>query len=373
MIPFARVLKYGNVVAPPGAADVYSAAFAQFLFDADANKLYGIGTGDSIGLNNSTAYNQWTLCASDVKRVLSNIAGGANFLLYESLDGRIFGCGNPNSIYSGGTGMGTVTVWTDFTSAFNNVTISDIKDVQCYYDYKTNVIMNNGDLWCMGLNDATKMTSFGNGNNTSSPGSLVKVLSGVKKAAGNYYLMQDGSLYCTGTNAKYQYGNSSTNGGAGLTKVVNSGVVDIASGFSCGYYINDAGELYVTGSVLNHGLGNEMGTGANYVNPSWTKLASNVINMAVSIGTISLHYGLSTGDIYFTGYSLNGSAGTGGTASNTTTPMICSPNIGWNAQCKFSRTNANMVYATPNGLYWSGGFYGSGAGQSNSIIELNGI
>lgn len=367
MIPFARVLKYGNKIAPKQAPLVYGAANAQFYFDPKTNKLYGMASnGNYIGL--PTGSSQYTLCASNVKRVLSNVNGGASFFLYEDLDGKIWGVGNPNNLY--GTGYSQVAVWTDYTSTFSNVNINDIKDVQCYYDYKTNVVMNNGDLWCMGMNDVTKNASFGNGTNVSSPGVLVKVTTDVAKASGNMVLKTNGELFITGTNAKYQYGNGTTIGSNSLTKLVN-GVKDITIGYTCNYYLDVNGRLNVTGTALNGSLGNEMGTGTSYIVTGWTLIDTNVESMMTCIGNISLHYSKTDGKLYFTGYNPNGSGGVGSGSTNVRTPMICNPQIGWDSSCIFSRSNANMIYSKPDGLYFSGAYYGSGLGQENNIVPFS--
>lgn len=360
MIPFARIVKYGNNIKPKEPLQVYATSNAQFIFDAGNNNLYGMAqNGSHIGLTTGTIYKDYTLCASNVKRVLSNINGGANLILYEDLSGKIWGVGNQGSIYTGtGSPSTTVTNWTDFTSAFSNVNISDIKDVQLFYDVKTNVVMNNGDLWCMGQNDMTKTASFGNGTNVSSPGVLVKVLTGVTKASGNMYLTKTGEILATGNNSKYQFGYPSVSR-SNLISVVSSGAKAVDVGYTCSYYIDASNNLYVTGTSLGASFGNEMGTGTTTVNTVWTLLAPNVQSIAVSVANIGLTYATTDGKLYSTGYNSNGVLGIDSSVSQITTPQICVPQITWNDKCMITRSNSNCIYSTSTGIFLSGLYWDS--------------
>lgn len=355
MIPFARILNYGNTVVPAGSdIEIYSTTNSLFVFRKSTQQLYGMGSsGNSLGLNNPLAVNSLTLLSNNVERVISNIDGGVNFFMYLSTDGKIYAAGTDQFMTNGVAGNAYNT-WTDISSIFTAVNIPDIKGAQCYYGDKLNLIMNDGSLYCAGTNDVTKDASFGTGNNVGTNRVLAKVpITNVVAVDGNMYLQSNGDLYACGTNTYYQYGNNSTTSSASLVKVA-SNVREIGSGYRCNYYINNLNELRVCGSAFSLGTGNEMGTGAITVNRTWVKVADGVANMTTCRGNMALHYILQSGTLLSTGYNTNGCFGIGAGSPNTIVPVGAIPQPPTSSNSQISRGNIFTTVTTDTGVYIAG-------------------
>lgn len=315
MLPFVRMLEYGNVAPVKSNIELYGTNACFFLFNKDTNILYGMGSsGSLLGLGGFAVYNNFVQVASNVKRIITDIDGGSSLFIYQGLDDRLYATGNSISMENGPTGT-NYTVWTDITSIFSKtVFVNDIKHVQAYYNVKVNVVMQDGSLYCMGKNQplGTEATGcFGNNTSVGSTRTLVKIpIENVTYAYGNMYLQSNGDLYCCGVNNKFQYGNGTITASSSLVKVAG-GVKTMSGSYQCNYYISNSNDLYVCGTQFRTDFGNEMGTGSTTVNQNWSLLQPNVRSMATNIGNMSLHYIIDSNLVYGCGYNVYGWFGTG--------------------------------------------------------------
>lgn len=162
MIPFARVLKYGNIAPePPEKFKMrlqahYGAAWYLHsngdLYFIGANNLYQGGTGDN------TTRNVWTKVNTGVERFYGGVHG---CMVFKS-GGNIWytGTAYPMPMVVGGTGGSWVNVTEHFT-AFG-VAASDIKDM--FVAEGLRVLLNNGKMFFCGSNSSG---CFGTGTTTS--------------------------------------------------------------------------------------------------------------------------------------------------------------------------------------------------------------
>ena len=375
MIPFARMIKYGNVVTPPAQIEymLSSGENSYLFFDPITGNLYVRGAGKDVG--SATVYNVFTLTATNVKRILTTRGGGSVFHAYLSNDNKVYFTGN-DACVKGSVSTTTAYVnWVDKTSMFTSAGISldDIKYIQAFYNLKLNVVMKNGDLYCCGKNNTGTKSSFGTGTNVDSNYTFVKVpLSDVKHADGNLYLTNDGSLYRTGTNDQYQYGNNTTVSSPGLTKIVDSGVIDIYQGFQSSMYIDSTGVLYGCGVQFGTSYGNEFGTGTGgpYTYKTFTSLHSDSVMVSGCIGNMGTCIVTNNNILYSTGLNSNGSFGNGSTANASTWVMGNNVNIDLNTRTIVARANQGTMVWSNGKLYQAGIRYGTGLGIDSVFAEV---
>jgi hypothetical protein len=316
-----------------------------------------------IGFPNTTAYGTFTLCLSDVQTVLTKNQAGSSFSAVRKNDGTIWFCGTSGSVLGGSA---RYSQWENHTALFTASGLDplNVKEINSYNNLKLNVVMNNGDLWCCGKNNVTAKSSFGTGTNNDSFGAFVKVpLSGVVTAHGNCYI-SGSTLYQTGTNSLYQYGNGTTNGGPGLTQIATD-VVDVRTAWQGTYYLSSTGDAYGAGTPFNvSSYGNEFAQGASSsAIPFFKVLSSNVDSIESCMGNMSFH--VLNDRMYSTGLNRSSVFGTGG-GSNSTTFVAAAPATINTTGGRFVRGNNNGLLLVKDKLYKTGSNFGGGA--ANSVL-----
>lgn len=360
MIPFARILQYGNSIAPK-EYDIGSSDRAIFILDKNTNKLYSFGAtrGYDSGFNDSSFEPSNALprlTARNVKRIFGTSqrgGGNSNFFCYESTDGKIMACGVTTSIdgkdsfYPG---------WTDITNYFSDVIkISDIVDITAWNDLKINLISNDGTLFCIGQNNNAQRSSFGDGTNTDSFNIFRKIttISNVSKAIGNLYLTTNGELYGTGLNGNYQLGNNTTDSTPNLVLIDNS-----VDDFSCSFtanYLRKGSVLYGFGTTLGSQYGDEFGMNGSTqqtVLKTPTEIRKDVSNFWVIVGNPSCRVRSLDNVMYNTGSNNQGQLGVGNTSGLyvfTEVPGYTSPDVKENgtSACSVIEIDGDFYYCGP--------------------------
>lgn len=166
MLPFVRMLEYGNIIpGPAGRFKIYSSD-SMYLHDTYTNKLYA-SSATSDGTGTGIASNKFILCAENVKRVLLEDNSSDCQLYEEKGTGKVFITGNTKAF----TGVNdSKTLWTDCTTwiTSSGINVSDIKYMSSFYNMKVNLITNDGTLYCCGANNISNISSFGDGTNINS-------------------------------------------------------------------------------------------------------------------------------------------------------------------------------------------------------------
>lgn len=320
MIPFARMIQYGNAAPAPVRLKYIRSNGTSHFFLYDNGDLYGYGTNShgNFGLGTSNL-STLTLLNTNVGDVFAGPDG--TFLLK-----------NDNTIWFAGNKADYSTTQTDQTT---------------WLDIST--IIRNGVT-----------------------GNIVKIC-GVN--SGSIMLTDSGNFYRLGIGATGSNGTGATDGSGGSTnvpKLVSTGVKDIVGSSICSFYLTNSGNLYATGGNTGGNLG--LGTTTNV--SSYTLSKTSVSSICVVASNTVAIIKLSTGEIQSTGTVANGILGintisTGGT-NGVWTNINPMQDFNFNSNT-YSTGNA----ISPNAALcmYNGNLYGSGwklaLGQS-AIGTING-
>lgn len=253
MIPFARMLEYGNEVIPREEFDMSIQAQYNAVFYMHRNgDLYSYGSNNlgQLGVGDSTTRSTWTKVLTSVKKYWLGVHG----CLAIKDDDTIWYTGSKTAFPQLPVG---VTVFTDVTSYFTaigmeaalikNVMITDSIKIHTtdgrflycgsngsrqlgtgtsaavstltFHSTMTNVASMNGNfnstLLVLTSGEAWQAGAYPSGTSTAVRASFEKILDSVRMCAGsydsNYYFMQDGTVRVSGFNSAGQcsVGNSS--------------------------------------------------------------------------------------------------------------------------------------------------------------------
>ncbi|MED6536197.1 hypothetical protein VWI13_01725 [Escherichia coli O157] len=315
MLPFVRLFDYGNEAPIPPVPStrykIYSGGSAMYFHDTHTKKLYasspvshGTGTGGSSS--------KFILSAVNVKRVLLENNSSDCQLYEEDGTGKVFITGNTKA-FTGVTDR--KTLWTDCTTwiTSSGINVSDIKYMSSYSDLKVNLITTDGTLYCCGLNNTSSRSSFGNGTNTNSYNTFVKIetISSVKKAVGNIYLKEDNTLWGCGANSYYQLGKDNQTSPSGVVRVAPD-VIDVDVSYQSTFFIKTNNKLYGCGTQYGTSYGNEFGTGTTLKQyKTATLLNSDVQKVHCCVGNMASHILRFGTTIFATGVNNGGQLGVG--------------------------------------------------------------
>ncbi|EHX8550755.1 hypothetical protein K3335_003758 [Salmonella enterica] len=217
MIPFARILTYGNIREIP--------YIKQMNLSFSSNVSYSIllSTGDAY-VGGYNAYGQLGLGhKSDRPRSLFKIpesdiklcTNGIGSTIYISHDDKIFLSGDRAIQNNSGTASG-YTTFTDISNLFSSINISDIKKI--VPENNTFVLLNNGELYGIGLN---RYGELGVGSTGYFPLTLIDtdVEDCSITSQNSVYIKKDGTVWGAGRNASYCI-KTSTEGGINNENIV---------------------------------------------------------------------------------------------------------------------------------------------------------
>lgn len=176
MLPFVRMLEYGNIKPKPAeVVEIYGQyTHAAIKMSTGTYYIRGTGTKGQLGygnyVNNLTSWRKITPPASDTNPILGIYLGYEISYMWTSQ--ALYVCGSMRSM-----GMGTsynLPSWSTYGLP-SGYSTSDIKKINASQD-DTYVLMNNGDLLAIGMNSYGE---FGNGTLTASS-SFIRVNTNVK-------------------------------------------------------------------------------------------------------------------------------------------------------------------------------------------------
>ena len=293
MIPFARIVKYGNVAPELGKIKDFqctsdSSICNQYLLYRNGD-LYGFGNNSGVlGDGGTTERTDWTLLYSNVKDIA---VGGTNTVIRTN-DDKILSTGNlfemfPNKGYSE-----TNTSFIDITNEFSSFNISTIKTLYMSQVNSTLFVIDENDkLFCTGSNayyvsgkgTQTGSSLFGEVNN----GDDVRIVRSSKYTT--IVLKNDGTVWNCGTNTYRALGfgsNTSTR-----TSLSNIGVTGATAISTCEYtseYVM-GGYFYLAGTNgYSNGTGSSTTTFTTYTKSSQASLIPNyarIYDYVYGIGT----------------------------------------------------------------------------------------
>lgn len=303
MIPFARIVKYGNTVdANIKVRDIISGPNSLLLI-TENNELWVRGNNGygKLGIGTDTIANvtEWTKVRDDVK--LACVSNLVTVVL--TVDNKIFYCGD-QWFESGGSVSSHVVQWRDVTFQFGVVNLSTVREMKmCYY--------------CVGL-VTTDNRLYAKGYD------LYQSFSGAKNKATAIYITQNvsklytslgGTIFSSTSGGYYRCG-ASTTGALGSSTDLTSYTLYSAPSFSAErtvgmihnstailYADTTGGTRYVTaGTNSNYQLGNsssnttilttytELVEYRNMFGSLWSDMNSGSLSFAISRDGNTLYY-----------------------------------------------------------------------------------
>ncbi|MDI0694978.1 hypothetical protein NEP60_06865 [Escherichia coli] len=365
MLPFVRMIKYGNIApGDDGRFKIYSSD-SMYLHDTYTDKLYA-SSATNWGTGTGVSSSKFILSAENVKRVLLENNSSDCQLYEEKGTGKVFITGNTKA-FTGVTDR--KTLWTECTTWITSggINVSDIKYMSSFNDMKVNLITNDGTLYCCGANNNSNLSSFGDGTNINSFNTFKRVdtITSVKKAVGNIYLKEDNTLWGCGFNYYYQLGTGNQTSITGVTMIA-SDVIDFDVSYQSTFFIKSDNNLYACGKQFGAQYGNEFGTGGTssstdiqYKTP--TLLSPGVYSLYTCVGNMASHIVKGDEVLYASGSNSSGQLGVGNNINQYSyTPSYTS----FNTSCNLVRTpSGSLILTDTSKLYYCGA----------SIVVMGGI
>ena len=370
MIPFARIVKYGNTVLPPKLSikQLSCGSTHRALLYSDG-ELYTAGNGVNykLGTGTTTNYLQaWQHVNSDVDFV----ASGNNCTLIRKKDGTYWHCGAKEAVY-GVTSNNQI--WTDCSVLFSTIQDS-IVDISVG-NFSTIVQTSTGDLYGIGSNNDYALGMSGVQT------SFVKIAEGVSKwsyTRDACMYIKNGSMYRAGSNSSSKLGVVSSGIVVPFTEFQNpTGLicVDVCMQSDAIYVLyrdnSNVTHLYNCGNNAgNLGRGNTSNVTTISEVPNWSGKVVKFYNK-LGIGNAIFHY-IGTDNIYSAGYNPSGQVGVGSTGSliTTYTRSIGLPSLS-NIQSIQIMGSNNTFAVCDDGVYWCGAAANAnGTVNSTSFAKL---
>lgn len=387
MIPFARIMKYGNTVEPaPRVVKILcpnTQAYSAIIVLYSNGDLYGIGGGSTANYifgngQPTTNVSQWTLMYQNVKNVscVDN-----TFIIFQTFDDKFFFCGTPGFMTGTATEANYVSVYTECTSfitaTLTSAQISSIKQIEM-----TNsgifILLHTGELYRSGDNSSGQMST---GNNTALTvltylDTNFRYITARQSSVGA--IKNDNTVWLCGNNNAGQMGNGTQTNVRSIYQVpTNTGYTPIALGMnntaSFILYRNDTTFDITLWSSGNGAVGN-MGDGQTAVQTTFVQntAMSYTFSSLYSSATGNAGIGLYGSDhmMYTMGANSIGRAGNG-TRTNISivSPMstgtdIQSPNL-------FDLSNRGSCYISTDGKIKFAGSWPTTNTPTASFTEID--
>lgn len=304
MLPFGRMLQYGNIKQLPKIVKV-SYGYNNLYILYDNGELYGCGANEYLQLNvpGTTIHKGWVLIADGVEKMWS---GGQNVLYYKNKKFMMHGSMIVLSSSAAAIPLGGMDVSSTFP------VIEDVKDFSIGMDSMHYIHSNEVSLYGRGGNSYSTVGGGIPGAQETFTSVFSSGVNTIKDVYGTQYNtivhISNGDIRGCGTS---QYGSLGVPSSVYTTMLVRATNVQIVGGTSGSTHVYvGGGSLDYTGWQLNGQLGNGLNSNVQ-VYPFTRNTISSDINIhafsrSSSNGSVNL-YGTSTGDIYSTGaYGRNG-------------------------------------------------------------------
>ncbi|WAE77425.1 X-linked retinitis pigmentosa GTPase regulator [Escherichia phage ph0011] len=274
MLPFGRMVKYGNIVPDPRSGFRIISTGDALLLITKSGDLWvrGYNRYGKLGIgNNTTTYvRDWTKVRSDVK-----FACGSGLLtVIFTKDNRILYCGD-KWFETGGVGSAQIFKWTDVTYQFGAVDLSTVRDMKMSY-YTIGLLTTNNQLYAKGFDNNL---SFGGVSNKAT---AVFIANNVQEL----YTSLVSTIYVDTSGILHRCGMSS-NGSLGNNVNLTSYLSYSQTGMTIkdiGMMTTNTGLLYtdssartryfIAGQNLNKQMGNA--AAANAITSTYTELSGSV-------------------------------------------------------------------------------------------------
>jgi alpha-tubulin suppressor-like RCC1 family protein len=233
MLPFARMVKYGNKVAPPSGVLKIATSFAHMAMLFDTNNLYLRGLGSQYRLGNDSqdvVQNGWVQCPYKVSNVWCLFA--ATIIL--TTDGEFYLAGQMGYL---GVSANPVPGWTNITSRLSTIPgITTVQDIASSETAASNgsilILLSNGDVYGLGRNTGGELGVTGAQSTPIKIDSGVTMIAGTQSGGALHYV-KNTQYYRCGSNANYNLGTTASKLS---TFTVSPDISGSVIGISCSTY-----------------------------------------------------------------------------------------------------------------------------------------
>ncbi|HAN3822055.1 TPA: hypothetical protein IFD62_000219 [Escherichia coli] len=210
MLPFGRMVKYGNTIPKRAGVKKISTSISHVGMLFDNGNLYLRGNGGEYKLgNDSTGFvqNGWVKCQYSVADVWCLTY--ATIILTTS--GELYLAGQLGYV---GVVAASVPGWTNITSNLSSIpALSTIQNIAYTETTISNgailILLSNGDLYGIGRNGGGVLGVSGIQSTALKIDTGVTLIAGTDRAAALHYV-KNGQYYRCGSNARYNLGTSSS-------------------------------------------------------------------------------------------------------------------------------------------------------------------
>lgn len=370
MIPFARILDYGNEVTSKRTIKKVQFGGTHFVILDSTGVLWGSGANNVCQLGFSDRTITYYGTSVQIMEGVSDVWAYNNYTLVKKLDGSFW--------YTGLAGINDIiTTWIKMENEFGSVLPSTIIDVFCQHQMM-HFKDNNGNLYAIGTNSNLNSGISGSGALTA-----LTAVSGITDvnyieyttAAGSVVAVcNNGDMYVWGRNANGEFGLGHTN--AVLNPLLftrNASMV--GTGYSSSMYLNVNNALLSAGNQIYGQLGNG-NVSSSHTNQLYYQIITykgditNIRPAHRGNGTFNMAFISDTG-VYSTGYK-TGIFGTNYSGTNGIgTFTKCTLNIDFTKIRGLTASHLASCLYTDEEMYQSGdGRWILGDGSANETYEF---
>ncbi|EAZ2022798.1 hypothetical protein BZF66_05760 [Salmonella enterica] len=324
MIPFPRIISYGNILPKTKIKKVVS--YYGFVFVLyDDGQAFGTGDNTSGQLGDGTLVNKNTWVKCPIENI-KDIYVGVDCTLIITENNKVFFTGYRASL---GASSGYLNTFTDITSTFNNF---DLNKAKLMFGSRGLFLLQDEQLYAIGQGTYASNNIYGNvGLGATSSSSFKRVASGVKE------------IYSS-----------------------------LSSSSDASFYISTTGELFGTGRNLYGTLG----LGFASEQPTFYKVPFTLPIKTINLSSMNVLITTENNEVYMSGNRSNGLCADGSSASAYYTTLTKNTLIDSELASKFVQyTNSfcseGAIYlCTSESIYSSGSdYYGRfGIGNTSTII-----
>ena len=341
MIPFARVLKYGNIL-PVKDIVKFDTTYGSMYLLYSTGELYGLGrnTAYQMGNDTNTMVTSWTLISTNVSTFWISKDDDDSPILFRKKDGtwniagRAYIFGDTSTIYRTPTNvddkLGVLS------SGYDELYINS-QNIWYRKDGRYFRMGLNANLNLLGTTSTTPITSF---TEYILPSDVKAIFPGY---GGTLVSYKDGSMKAIGNNTTARYGLPARQPYTSLTAITLPEVLSVKYMYNA-TFMSTVNGMYVCGNCRYGQLGNGITDINTYVTTPQKFTASNPDSLDNFNGFTVINY---QGTVQYCGqnYRSGNGSSTGFASSLTPAPNILSTNFYVNDSATYYIQN-NSLYAT---------------------------
>lgn len=292
MLPFVRMLEYGNIKPVPEPIEFYEVLQQQYYntlyLHKPTNTLYGYGLNinNQLGLTNTNAVNQFTVLSTACEKFWTGVFG----TLLIDISGSIYYAGS-NIAFPQISGTQTV-YWQNVTTYFNALGITSDMIKSVHIGASTRVLLNDGRVACCGNNAYAEC-----GTGVLGPINTLQIVpqfgTDVQFMAcsvyGTHYINADKKSYFVGENSNGTSGTgNANNSNIGAHTLTNTNVSHISANFTTTWWFMENGDVYWCGMNNTGQAGNDSFASGYTLLPQKNSVISGTIDIQSLMSPSSL-------------------------------------------------------------------------------------